>query len=82
MSEEKVKELYDFIDKLPILEHGSEGLYVKLLQILLYYYGYNIEEDGEFGILTNHFVVQYQKTHGLDVTGVVDSKTWASLLMI
>ena len=35
--------------------------------------------DGDFGISTEEAVKSYQKTFGLDVTGIVDEATWYSI---
>lgn len=61
---------------LSTLKFGAKGQQVKALQKLLG----GLKPGGAFGIKTKAKVVEYQKKHGLSVTGVVDAKTWESLL--
>jgi peptidoglycan hydrolase-like protein with peptidoglycan-binding domain/GH25 family lysozyme M1 (1,4-beta-N-acetylmuramidase) len=65
----------------PTVRSGSSGAAVKKLQTLLTRAGYNTEGiDGKFGPHTQAAVMDYQYTHKLTPTGVVDSKTWKDLL--
>jgi peptidoglycan hydrolase-like protein with peptidoglycan-binding domain len=65
--------------KLPILEQGSDGSAVRVLQQLLNFKGYTLEVDGHFGSLTERTVKEFQFAHDLTVDGIVDSKTWQKL---
>ena len=61
------------------LHIGSSGAAVKTLQTNLNKLGYALTMDGEFGILTERAVIDYQKRHGLEADGIVGSKTNASI---
>lgn len=68
-----------------ILEFGSSGVNVSLLQLLLgeiseYYdsVGY-VESDGIFGRNTKNSLEDFQRTFGLDINGKTDIRTWQTL---
>lgn len=61
---------------LAALKFGTIGQQVKVLQKLLG----GLVVDGDFGAKTKATVVAYQKKHNLVSNGVVDAKTWNSLL--
>ena len=67
---------------LPQSVKGDKGEAVKALQILLEGRGYPCGNGatGTFGSGTESAVKTYQKEKGLPANGVVDAKTWASLL--
>lgn len=65
---------------LPTLRKGMRNEDVKMLQEALNKYGYNLKVDGDFGPKTYDAVIDFQKTHGLMVDGVVGMNTWAALL--
>ena len=62
------------------LSKGSKGQEVKTLQVLLNAKGAFLTVDGDFGKLTDSCVRDYQRTHGLEVDGIVGRATWTSLL--
>lgn len=57
-----------------ILKLGSTGNEVKKLQLFL-----KIEDDGDFGPVTESAVKVWQKAHGLLDDGVVGPKTWTAM---
>ena len=63
-----------------ILQEGEQGGDVVRLQQLLNAHGANICADGVFGLYTKVAVMQFQKIHGLNPTGLVNSKTRQALL--
>lgn len=58
-----------------LLYRGSRGPKVEWLQGILKQLGYPIVVDGIFGPQTTKFVKQFQREAGLDVDGIVGSKT-------
>lgn len=64
-----------------MVQVGSIGNDVKLLQQLLCYHGYGLAVDGDFGSVTKSAVMEYQKKNGLVVDGIVGEQTWKSLLL-
>ncbi|HEY9604759.1 MAG TPA: peptidoglycan-binding domain-containing protein [Allocoleopsis sp.] len=65
--------------KLPVLDRGSDGSTVRVLQQLLNFKGYALEVDGQFGSLTEQAVKDFQCASNLTVNGIVDSETWHNL---
>ena len=66
---------------MPVIKKGDIGRAVSVLQILLNAFsGAGLQLDGDFGPRTEDAVKQYQRTHNLDVDGVVGDYTWDSLL--
>jgi peptidoglycan hydrolase-like protein with peptidoglycan-binding domain len=65
--------------KLPTLKNGMNNQYVKSLQELLNKFGYKMTVDGDFGIVTEGLVRDFQRTRGLIADGVVGQKTWNKL---
>ncbi|WP_438824443.1 peptidoglycan-binding protein, partial [Bacillus sp. JJ864] len=64
----------------PILQAGSRGESVKILQILLKRAGlYTDEPDGIFGTGTEKSVKEFQKIKGFTITGVVRKELWTIL---
>ena len=57
-----------------VLFRSHQGENVRYLQEAL-----GIEADGIFGPITEHFVKEFQKKHGLWADGIVGEKTWALL---
>lgn len=70
------------IYSLPLLQRGSRGVHVRILQLLLRYRGdFDIAIDGDFGDETHNAVVAWQTMHNLETDGVVGRQTWASMLI-
>lgn len=71
-----------------MLEEGSTGLGIRLLQYYLSYiaaFNPTIEPiaiDGIFGPATRNAVEAFQQTYGLPVTGIVDEYTWYELFNV
>lgn len=69
----------------PILKKGMAGSEVKVLQLLLCAYGFNVKTDGIFGSKTNEAVMAFQienndgQGNPLIVDGIVGKKTWEAL---
>lgn len=73
-----VKELCSLADvdaDLPVIQKGSTGLGVRILQTIL-----EIEADGIAGNATDEAIRDYQKSHELEADGIVGKTTWASLI--
>ncbi len=70
----------DFVedDEIPIglCAHGSMVGYI---QRGLIAWGYNLDADGSYGLVTETAVRYFQSVEGLQVTGVVDETTWRAL---
>jgi peptidoglycan hydrolase-like protein with peptidoglycan-binding domain len=62
--------------KLPRLRQGSDGSTVRVLQQLLNFKGFTLEVDGQFGLLTEQAVKDFQQLNNLAVDGIVDTETW------
>ena len=69
----------DLGDYHPTLRRGAKGESVELLQELLNVNGYQVKVDGDFGVLTENAVREFQKANRLVVDGVVGSNTWKKL---
>ena len=65
----------------PTLKKGDRNDAVKLMQERLNLHGHNAgRPDGAFGKMGESAVMSFQKTHGLEATGVCDIHTWAALM--
>jgi peptidoglycan hydrolase-like protein with peptidoglycan-binding domain len=63
-----------------VLTKGTKGSKVRTLQTRLEIKGFDPGPvDGVFGSRTQAAVIAYQETKGLEVNGVVDEQTWATL---
>ena len=72
----------EYIRTLPLLQYGSKGIYVKILQVLLNYYNHaNLDVDGDFGPCTKSAVADYQMKYKLEIDGIVGKQTWTQLLL-
>lgn len=68
--------------KLPMLQRGDKGEYVRALQILLIGRGYAMPKygaDADFGGETESALQKYQEDHGLYADGVAGNLTYAKL---
>ena len=66
---------------LPVLARGVTGEDVKALQMLLNLRRVEvIDVDGSFGAITRAAVISFQREHELTADGVVELKTWTTLL--
>lgn len=68
---------------LPTVRKGDTGTAVKILQLALVAYEYNIGKygaDGDFGSDTESAVRKFQKKSGIEVDGIVGKDTWSELL--
>lgn len=69
--------------KLPMLERGSKGEYVRAMQLLLIGRGCGCGPDGadgDFGPATEAALRRYQAENGLDADGICGNLTWQKLL--
>lgn len=69
--------------KVPLVQLGDKGEWVRALQILLIGRKYSCGgagADGDFGYATKMAVLNWQRTHGLTVDGKAGGETWASVL--
>jgi peptidoglycan hydrolase-like protein with peptidoglycan-binding domain len=64
---------------LPMLQKGSAGVAVRILQRLLTFQGFPTTVDGEFGPKTEAQVKAFQKARKLKEDGIVGPKTWREL---
>lgn len=62
-----------------LLRKGSEGNDVKKLQRLLNEAGANLNVDGIFGSGTKQAVINFQRSTGIGVDGIVGTQTWTEL---
>ena len=63
-----------------ILQSGSSGTLVRELQEGLNELGFNCGEvDGKFGSKTKAALIEFQKSKGLNGTGICDNNTWVAL---
>ena len=68
---------------LPVLQKGSKGVAVRILQTLLISYGYSCGKagiDGDFGNGTENALECYQEDAALNVNAKCDATVWAKLL--
>lgn len=63
------------ISKLPILEVGSSGVYVKILEILL-----GSAPTGQFDSDLKKKVIEFQCSNRLEIDGIVGKNTWTQLI--
>ncbi|OAK09769.1 peptidoglycan-binding protein [Bacillus wiedmannii] len=80
----KLNDIYVNVTNLPgfypILQNGSQGESVKMIQSLLKRYGfYTGQIDGFFGLGTEKSVKEFQKIKSFTVTGVVRKELWRLL---
>jgi peptidoglycan hydrolase-like protein with peptidoglycan-binding domain len=63
-----------------VLQQGSTGGSVKILQVGLNGKGYALVGDGVFGPATYNSVRNFQSDSGISVDGIVGPQTWSALL--
>jgi hypothetical protein len=63
----------------PVLSEGAGSREVQQLQEKLRELGLRPETGGRFGPQTTQAVREFQRSRGIDPTGVVDAETWAAL---
>lgn len=61
------------------LQKGQCSEQVKFLQRILIWYGFPIEESGDFDEITENCIKAVQRLCGLDADGIVGRKTWLAL---
>ena len=67
----------------PLLQSGSRGVYVAVLQDALNTIGYNAGTvDGIFGSKTYNAVLKFQKNYDLVQDGIVGCETWRKLTSV
>ena len=71
--------LWPFAAK-PIIRLGAKGDVVRYMQgVMRVKLGYAIGIDGNWGPITNNFVIWFQTSQGLTADGIVGPKTWAKI---
>lgn len=68
-----------FFGDQPVLQQGSSGAAVTLLQQDLTAAGFGPAIDGQFGPETLNAVQTFQSQNSLPATGIVDAATWNAL---
>lgn len=69
------------VAKWPTLHRGQKSGYAGALQLLLVFYGgFGIEVDGDFGQKTFDALVKWQKGMNLEPDGICGKQTWASFM--
>jgi hypothetical protein len=64
----------------PVVQYGSKGVYVSVLQDALNTLGHNAGTiDGIFGTGTKAALIRFQKANGLSADGVAGCSTWEKL---
>lgn len=63
------------------LQKGQCSEQVKFLQRILRWYGFPVEESGDFDEITENCIKGVQRLCGLDDDGIVGRKTWLTLCM-
>lgn len=64
----------------PTIRQGDKNNFVKITQLLLNEYGFNLSADGIFGGNTLNAVKQFQANNNLTQDGIVGRNTWNALL--
>ncbi len=65
----------------PTQSYGNRGVDVQTAQYLLRARGYPVPVHGWFNATTRSAVRSHQGTRGLRITGIVDPRTWSSLVV-
>jgi hypothetical protein len=67
-------------DKMPVLERGSKGLAVRIMQGVLNAHGYKVSIDGIFGPQVERNLRLFQRKRKLKVDAIAGPATWGALL--
>jgi hypothetical protein len=67
-------------DKMPVLERGSKGIAVRILQGVLNAHGYKVDIDGIFGPQVERNLRLFQRKRKLKVDAIAGPATWGALL--
>ena len=71
--------------RMPVIEYGDKGEYVKLMQQRLQIKGFNCGwygADGDYGQCTKNALLKFQKEYGLEQDGICGKYSWAALLEV
>ena len=77
---EKVKSVKANKIPVPYVQIGCTGAMVAMLQEALNQLGYDLDVDGEFGMLTDSAVKDYQKKRGITVSGLCGVSTFRQVM--
>lgn len=61
---------------------GSKGAVVRVWQEQLKRIGYGLKVDGVFGPVSNHYLIDFQRKHGLAADGIGGSQTWKKIIAV
>jgi len=64
---------------LPVLQLGTSGEAVRLMQKLLILTGNTVNFDSQFGPNTKQAVINFQNQNSLTADGIVGKNTWRAL---
>lgn len=70
------------VAQMPVVQQGSDGQHVRILQGLLVANGRNVAVDGDFGAKTATALREWQAAVGLTADAIAGPKTWRRLLCV